>query len=641
MKCNAYLNLCNKERQDYHVRVSDHLIGQIHAVFVDAFSDNPLDSENGVCIELEIKNVKKWMADYRHSEYWCRPEFGTTLDQVPDETQGFIYEKEDGDFGVILPAVSEKYKCVLCGGKNGLEARLFSWYGKLNSCHALAFLYGEGESPFELLETCTKAGLELLQNGCRMRKERRYPEMFEYLGWCSWDAFEIKVDEESLIKKCREFQEKKLPVKWAIIDDMWAEVRDFYGATYQNRPEMFRLMHSSKLYSFCADPYRFPNGLKSCIEKINTYGIKVGMWHPTTGYWMGIDPDGEIFRDYRDLLIQSEDGRFVPDYQQANAYQFYSAFHHYLRQCGAEFIKIDNQSMTRRFYRNLAPVGEVARQYHNAIEASVGQHFDNQMINCMGMASEDMWNRSVSCISRCSDDFLPEDKEWFTKHVLQCTYNCMIQGQFYVCDWDMWWTDDGQAKKNSVIRAVSGGPIYIGDTLGRTRSEVLWPLMLRNGKILRCDRPGMPTRDCITVNPVNSGKIFKIQNICNESGVIAAFNLDGKDGIVTGTISPKDVEGIRGEQFVIYEHFSRDFKLLNREESIAITLSSRDEYKLFVIVPIINDYAMIGRTDKYISPKTVQYNCKGEAELVEDGPYAYVKDGKLYFENTFYQGGTK
>ena len=172
----------------------------------------------------------------------------------------------------------------------------------------------------------------------------------------------------------------------------------------------------------------------------------------------------------------------------------------YLRKCGAEFVKIDNQSMSRRYYKKLAPVGQVARQFHDAMEASVGQHFDNQMINCMGMASEDMWNRSVSPNSRCSDDFLPENKAWFTKHILQCSYNCLIQGQFYTCDWDMWWTDDGQAVKNSILRAISGGPIYVSDTLGRSRAEIFKPLVLEDGRILRCDRPAMPARDCLTTD---------------------------------------------------------------------------------------------------------------------------------------------
>ncbi len=633
-ECNAYLRLSDGSIQNCHVTARQEKHGDVCAVYVKGFSQTKLEADFGVGIDFEIGDIQSWMADFRHSEYWCMPAFGINLKEVPDETQGLIYEKADGMFGVILPVVSEKYKCVLCGSENGgLTAKLFSWYDSLNYCDALAFIYAEGENPYRLLERCAETGLRLLNTGVRIRAERRYPEIFEYLGWCSWDAMEIRVNEKDLLKKTGEFLDKKIPVKWVIIDDMWAEVRDFYDVEYANRSEMFWLMHSAKLYSFQADPLRFPNGLKGCIEKMNACGIKVGMWHPTTGYWMGIDPEGYIYREYKSYLIRTEDGRFIPDYEQDKAYMFYNAFHEYLRKSGAEFVKIDNQSMIRRFYKGLAPVGEVARNFHNAMEASVGQHFDNNMINCMGMASEDMWNRSVSPISRCSDDFQPEDSAWFTKHILQCSYNDLIQGQFYYCDWDMWWTDDGQAIKNSILRAVSGGPIYVSDKLERSNREILMPLVLDNGRILRCDRPAMPTTDCLTVNPTTSGRIFKLQNICGDSGVVAVFNLDGNNAVVTGSISPCEIDGIEGEEFAVYEHFSKMLKILKYDESIEISLASSEEFRLYIIVPIKDGFAPIGRTDKFISPKTVKSVRGEDIELFEYGEYAYVKDGVLVIKN--------
>ena len=211
-------------------------------------------------------------------------------------------------------------------------AKLFSWYENLTACKALAVVWAEGEDPYALLEQCARVGLRLLGTGVRTRRERRYPELFEYLGWCSWDAFEIRVDEDSLLAKCQEFQDKGIPVKWAILDDMWAEVRDFYGREYSTRPEMFRLMHSSRLYSFQADPIRFPNGLKACIEKINGYGVKAGMWHPTTGYWMGADPDGEVYKQLKDCLIQTENGIYIHSPEQDKAYKFYCTFHEIVMQ---------------------------------------------------------------------------------------------------------------------------------------------------------------------------------------------------------------------------------------------------------------------------------------------------------------------
>lgn len=611
--------------------VSEDIQNGIHAVFIKGFADEQLNSELGAAMELFPDDLSSWMADYRHCEYWCCPAFGTALTDVPDQTQGFIWKKADGYFGVILPVVAQQYKCVLRGTPTGLQAQLFSWYDQLTGCDTLAFLWAAGKDPFALLEGCAQLGKELLGNHCPVRRDRVYPELFEYLGWCSWDAFEIRVTEDDLFAKCREFKDKHIPVKWAILDDMWAEVHDFYGAVYENRRDMIRLMHSSRLYDFRADPIRFPNGLKHCLDGIKAYGITPGIWHPTTGYWKGLDPEGPLIEQLKDSLIQTEDGRYIHSPEYEKAYTFYNALHRRLTEAGAEFVKIDNQSMCRRFYKNRMPVGQAARSFHDAMEQSVQEHFGNQMINCMGMASEDMWNRKQSPISRCSDDFLPEDRAWFTKHILQCSYNCLIQGQFYFCDWDMWWTDDAQGIKNSILRAISGGPIYISDTLGRSRPEILEPLILSDGRILRCDRPAMPTADCLTDNPVNSRRIFKLQNKYGNTGILALFNLDGENAAVTGTLCPCDIPGLCGDEFAVYEHFSRTLQILKTDEALPVTLQDSDDYRLYVLVPMKNDSCIIGDARKFISPAAI---CNEESgiTLKEPGLLARVENRTLVLE---------
>lgn len=603
----------------------------VTAVYFSISTTEHINSNLGAVISLDGLNIDKWMADWRYKEFWCCPAFGKgETESIPDNTQCLLYINRDGKYGVILPVVSEIYKCTLEGAEDGrVEAKLYSWCEGLKDIDALAFVTAEGDNPYELVNRCVRVALKLLGNVCKPRGERAFPEIFKYLGWCSWDAFQIRVDEKSLVDKCEEFKEKQIPVRWAIIDDMWGEVRDFWGARYGSRQEMFKLMHSSRLYSFKADPKRFPNGLEGCIHKINEYGIKVGMWHPTTGYWMGVDPEGEIYREYKDIFIKTEDGRYVPSYEKEKSYKFYSAYHRYLQKCGAEFIKLDNQSMTRRFYKGLAPVGQAAREFHDAMEQSAKEYFDGVMINCMGMASEDMWNRSDSPVSRCSDDFIPEDREWFAKHITQCAYNTFIQGEFYYPDWDMWWSDDGQAGKNSLLRAVSGGLIYVSDTLDRSRKEIIDPLCLKDGKILMCDRPAVPTRDCLLENPVENGKVFKIQNIANQSGVLVLFNLDAENGSVEGTVSPKDIEGLCGDEFAIYEYFSRTLQIVKGHEKIDVKLESNDDYRLYIIVPLKNGKGVIGKIDKYISPKTVEFRDDGSIVLLESGIYAFVEDNEL------------
>ena len=622
---NAILQLSDGIHKD--AAITRQEIDGVHAVWIHDSAPMPLNSELGAVISLQIPNMLRWMADYRHSEYWCRPSFGSDPADVPGETQGFVWENADGSYGVILPVVSEQYKCVLQGTEDGLQAQLFSWYDGLTECHALAFLWAQGADPYALLERCARVGTQLLGDRCPVRTQRSYPELFEYLGWCSWDAFEIRVNEEDLLAKCQEFKDKQIPVKWAILDDMWAEVHDFYGASYADRKEMIRLMHSSRLYDFKADPIRFPNGLKHCLDGIKAYGITPGIWHPTTGYWRGIDPEGPLMEQLRDVLIETGDGRFIHSPEEEKAYSFYKAFHDRLVDAGAEFIKIDNQSMSRRFFKQLMPVGQAARSFHDAMERSVQEHFGDRMINCMGMASEDMWNRSSSPISRCSDDFLPENRAWFTKHILQCSYNCLVQGQFYYCDWDMWWTDDGQAIKNSILRAISGGPIYVSDTLHRSRPEVLKPLIFSDGRILRCDRPAMPTVDCLTTDPVSSGHIFKLQNQCGNAGILAVFNLDAEERTVTGNISPGDIPGLQGEEFAVYEHFSGSLQILHANEKLPLTLQNSDDYRLYCIVPLQDGCCLLGDVTKFLSPAAL---CG--STLREPGILARVEDRKLVLE---------
>ncbi|MBQ7313207.1 MAG: hypothetical protein IJW81_06450, partial [Clostridia bacterium] len=253
--------------------------GNLTAVYADYTGDRVIDENDGGRIPLSLPGLESYMADNRYSEFWCRPAFGTadTLTDVPPETQHFIWRKTDGSWGVIVPVVSEDYKCVLEGTPDGLTAKLFSWYGKLTSCTGLAFVMGEGDDPYALTEACVKYALKLLNNGCLHREQRRYPEIFEYLGWCSWDALQIRVSEAGLVEKCEEFKEKNIPVKWAIIDDMWAEIAKFNGATYETRGDMFKLMHSSSMYDFEASYTRFPDCIAHAIDRIHSYGIMVGM----------------------------------------------------------------------------------------------------------------------------------------------------------------------------------------------------------------------------------------------------------------------------------------------------------------------------------------------------------------------------
>ncbi len=622
------------------IKLYEETYGNVTAVFASGMSENSgdygedgsFDPDNGIVIKMNAKMpYESYVSIYKYGEFWNEPNFGSDFAEVPDETQLLIVKMSDKRYTVLLPVCGDDFKCVFVGGdkSNELRARVFCWKKGVYSCNDLAFVCAEGENPFKLVKECVSSALEAMQSPVNTVENRRYPEVFEYLGWCSWDAMAIRVSEDGIMEKCSELKEKSVPIKWAIIDDMWAYIKDFDGREYSGNGEMFDLMHRSALYDYKADPKKFPNGLRGCISKMKKYGLKVGVWYPATGYWRGIAKYGPAYEKLKDCLTELPNGYIVPDWKKSNSYMHYSTVFEYLKKCGVDFIKVDNQSMTRRYYYGLETVGKVAGGYHGGLEAAVGEFFDGCMINCMGASSEDMWHRTLSPVTRVSDDFKPENRAWFFRHVMQCAYTSILQGQFYYCDFDMWWTDDGQNEKNSLIRAVSGGPVYVSDKIGRTRADILKPLAFSDGKILRCDNVCMPTEDCLTVNSLNSGKALKLQNTANGCGIMAVLNVDENDGAVEAEISGKAVNGFNSEDYLAYEYFSREAKALKGNESFKIRLENNNDYRLYIFIPIKDGYAPIGRIDKFITPKSIEYVCGKNMKLVEDGPYAYYEGGKL------------
>lgn len=605
----------------------------VKAVYVNGKADFCLDATEGCIYKFDrFDNIKAWSAVSRRCPWWCAPQFGENLSELLDETQLLMLEHTTGKYTVILPVISDVYRCVLKGDSedNGLIAKIYTQCDNIYECNAPAFVYAECDNPHKIIKTLYREALKEVGSEIKLCEERNYPDILEYLGWCSWDAMQIRVNEEGLLEKCKEFKEKNIPVRWAIIDDMWADIPSFLTGTYSNFGEMVALMHSSPMAAFEGAPQRFPKGMKHTIEKMKKYISWVGLWYPITGYWSGLIEGEEAANDLKGHLGVSSSGKLlaIPEYQHFKAYFDY--FNGKAKDFGADFVKIDNQGGANEHYKGMRPINSIASEMHAAIEESVETNFDNCLINCMGCSSTNSWNRKATAISRCSGDFQPENAEWFIQHILQCSFVSFMQGPLIYCDWDMWWTDDGQAAKNSLIRAISGGPIYVSDQIGRSKRELLMPLCLDDGRILRCNRPATPTLDCLITNPETNGKIFKIQNMCATSGVIAAFNLDSGNKPVKGTISPADIEGLDGEEFAVYENFTHKFYTMKKDDTMEVEFADRDDYRLYIFTPIADGFAAIGRTDKYMSPLTVKRIVDRKVELYEKGDYAYYDNGMFY-----------
>lgn len=547
--------------------------------------------EQAICLEFSAEDGKrKYMALCQHKPWWIHPVFFTGIDYMPQRTQMLMW-KQDKFFFILMAVCGKQYRTDLGAGKNGIMAVLSSNCSFLRNCNEISLVLSCGADPYRACEDAVRAALALSDSPNCHRTEKQFPRILEYFGWCSWDAFYHEVDEEGIIKKLEELNRKKVPLGWVLIDDGWSE------ADYK----------SQRLTGMDATKEKFPHGLKGTIDIIKkNYGIPyVGVWQAIMGYWNGLELGSkaeQMTKNYTEVL---SDGSCVPLTTFTKSFGFWSTWHGYLKKCGVDFIKVDSQSAISIFQRGRRTYGKASAEMHKGLEASAALYFDRQMINCMGMAPQDMWNRVMSSVSRSSDDFVPTVEHGFREHAVQNAYNSLLQGQLYWGDWDMFWSDHDESWQNSVLRAVSGGPVYVSDPVGKTDMRYVTPLILRDGKVLRCDSVGMPTEDCLLEDPLKGGNPLKVFNRYLNCYIVAAFNIGTNEQKAEGTISFTDIPAMPKKPYYIYEWKRRRISHLALGEKFSFTLEP-DDAKLFLLVPCQKRITVIGLVDKYIAPATIE-----------------------------------
>ncbi len=549
-------------------------------------------------------------AAYQHRDWWSRPAFISTYEEIPERTQA-LYLKGKDRFGFVLPIAGDKTKTyVTKGTKDTVTFQLTAYTPGINSISDYSFLLSEGEDFYELTRKVMEAACALKK--IPVRAKREYPPMFEYFGWCSWDAFYTDITEEKVRSKAEELKEKKIPVRWLLMDDGWLSIEN------------------QCLVDFKPDPNKFPNGFKKLTQEMkeNSEIDWIGVWHALGGYWGGVGADSELARKEREHLYRTKNGKLIPHYEPEKGFGFWKNWYSYLRDQGIDFVKVDGQSALKNYYKNNEEIGKAAAGTHQALEGAVGMLMNGNIINCMGMAMENVLNRPATCISRNSDDFVPGEEQGFREHMLQNAYNALYHDHVYVCDWDMYWTNHPDAGKHALVRAISGGPVYVSDRIGETIYDEIMPLVYHDGRLLRMDRCAKPTLDCIFDSPL-AGRALKLTNTVNKTGAIAAFHISEQKESIATQVSPSEIGELEGEVFGAYNYYEKSFTRLKRSESLRFELAEK-EYALVLFFPIRTSVTPIGLINKYMSAHAVKSVYEAEASAVitlkEGGMFAFYKE---------------
>ena len=507
---------------------------------------------------------------------------------------------------------------------NGVRGYITKFDGKLNLIlnsyskgrwvKAKIFSITVDENPYRAVYNAYKFSLEWMNRGIMLRENKIFPEIFRYIGWCSWNACWKNVSEEKILSIVNSILKRGINLKYVIIDDGWQDERN----------GMIRKINPLK--------DKFPRGFKPLIVELKKLGIKyVGLWHTLNIHWGGVDPQSALAEKYRKYLMEGYRGLIpIP----SESFRLFNSLYRYFRSNGFNFVKVDNQSFVTAGYAGKTRVEYAARLLHEGLEAAA---YVNKLdiLNCMAQQPENIFNWIRSSISRnCIDYHVPHDKYRNRLHIYFNAYNSIWMSQLVWPDWDMFQSHDPWGLQQAVARAISGGPIYITDEYDKTITEIIKPLILSDGRILKPDIPAMPTLDSLMVDPYNEKCPLKIYSYIDVKGfgrygLLAVFHIYKKDEEIYGNISPKDVN-IFAENFLVYEYFSKKYWILDLSDQIKIKLNPMD-VKLFIIAPLNKWIIPLGLEEKYIMPasikKTYIFNDQAIIDLYEPNIFLlYTKE---------------
>jgi hypothetical protein len=576
------------------------------SIAVEQF-ENTIDTF-GISIDINHEFVKGIVSHcYEPVNAWTIPISIDTPEELPESNNlFFLWKNSQALYGTMIPLVALGYQVHMGRKQQYITATSSVHRSQLNFIHIPILAIHFDYNPYKAVEKVYEFGLEYIGLKNALRKNKIYPALFDKWMWCTWNSLGTDVSASKIVEQLEIFTQKNIQLPNLLIDDGWQ--------CYD--PNKWGVLNNWKV-----EMSKFPMGLKQFNQLLKEkYSIEhIGIWHTINGYWAGINPDSDWGEKIKKYIFEyqyhipwaaNQDGIgwFIAPNSDGCA-EFYKQWYQYLTDSGIDFVKIDNQQLANQLEQNHISGNQNAQLLQLKLRAISLKYFNNQVLNCMNMNSGTVFYFGAGAVGRSSEDYFPNNFSYNIKagnaavHILCNAHNALWWSQMVYPDYDMFQTHHPHAMYHAVARALSGGPIYITDQAHFTQIRILEKLTLSTGKILRSENPALPSRDCLF--QTREEKAFKIQGLSNNSGLLAAFNTTANEN-VKGYCRVSDIENLVGEQFLVYEHFSKSSRLMTRDDSWEFELGLMD-CKLFIARAIEDGIAYVGLKEKFNAPQTVSF----------------------------------
>jgi raffinose synthase len=223
---------------------------------------------------------------------------------------------------------------------------------------------------------------------------------------------------------------------------------------------------------------------------------------------------------------------------------------------------------------------------------------------------------------RNSEDYQPRaDMAGQQKHVHHNAMNSFWSSQFALPDWDGFQSHGPCAEFHAAARAISGGPVYVTDEPGKQDFDLLRRLIDSRGRLLQCDRPALPTRDCLLVDCGCDEQLLKVSNVCGKAGVLGLFHVRQQDARITSAFQASDVPELKEDEYLAWFTRQKKAVVVTREEWLTQELD-RADYEIVTFTPFVNEMAAIGLIDTFVPAAGIDEVIPVDGELrvrLQDG----------------------
>lgn len=320
-------------------------------------------------------NGIRFMSIFRFKVWWTTLWVGNNGKDMEQETQMLILDRDNESgrpYVVLLPILEAPFRASLQPGvDNYVDICVESGSTKVCGSSFRSCLYIHvGNDPYSLVQEAMKV-VRVHLGTFKLLEEKVPPGIVDKFGWCTWDAFYLKVDPKGVHEGVRSLVEGGCPPGLVLIDDGWQSIcqddepiTDQQGMNCTSAGEQMpcRLVNFKENYKFrdyksSRVPYKtgmgaFVRDLKDEFKSIEY----VYVWHALCGYWGGIRPNVKGMPESRivgpklsqglqmtmedlavDKIVDNGVGLVPPEIVQ----ELYEGLHSYLDSVGIDGVKVD------------------------------------------------------------------------------------------------------------------------------------------------------------------------------------------------------------------------------------------------------------------------------------------------------------